>query len=249
MVCHAYTEQLCHVYLITNRHAVPPAGKEASIKVRVTTHSSTGAEIKEMLIPVVGPDGHYLPTVRNHPRYDLVAIRITRNLKENSVECCFVDTNLFATRQVLLKENVTLGDELFLLGYPDGIFEEKNTSPILRQGIISTDPTEDYSVNQSLQAKFGLPPAIPGFLIDANVFPGSSGSMVILRPQLFTQEAPGVVGVKGQANFYVLGLVFGSLPIDDVAIGAKQRMGLGLVLSADTILDTLALFGTDHTSN
>ncbi len=242
MVCHAFSEQLCHAYLITNRHAIPPAGRKADLRVRITRHVSGTPEITDMTIPVVGRDGRYLPTVRINPHFDVIAIRITQNLKDNSVDCCFVDTNLFATKDVISREKVTLEDEVFLLGYPDGIYEERNTSPILRQGVIATNPKEDFSVNTRLQQQFGLPATIPGFLIDANVFPGSNGSIVILRPQLFSQPAEGIVQVKGTTPFYVLGVVFGSLPITDLAIRTRQRMGLGIVLSADTIIDTIKLF-------
>ncbi len=242
MVCHAYTERLCKAYLITNKHAIPSVGREASIRVRVTTTSSTTPEIKYVTLPIVGADGRYQPTVRVNPDFDVVAIEITKDLKFNSIDCCFIDTNLFATREVVVKEGLTLGDEIYLLGYPAGIYEEKNTSPILRQGVIATDPKSDFSVNGALRAEFGLPPIIPGFLIDANVFPGSSGSMVILKPQLLSQIADGVVGVRGHLNFYILGVVFGSLPIADSALHANQRMGLGMVLSADTILKTIEQF-------
>jgi len=240
MVCHAYTGKLCKVYLITNRHAIPPVGRQAEIQVRVT-RTGTTPQITNIVIQVVDADGRYLPTVRVNPQFDVVAIKITQNLKDNSVECFFVDTDLFATKEVVSREKLTLGDEIFLLGYPAGIYEEKNTSPILRQGVIATDPKVAFSVNQNLQREFQLPPTIPGFLIDANVFPGSSGSIVILRPTLFTQPAEGVIEARGKTP-YVLGVVFGSLPIMDAAIGSKQRMGLGIVLSADTILDTIKLF-------
>ena len=66
--------------------------------------------------------------------------------------------------------------------------------------------------------------------------------MVILRPHLFTQPVEWIVEARGTTPFYVLRVIFGSLPIADTAIGAKQRMGLGVVLSADTILDTFKLF-------
>ncbi len=217
------------MYLITNKHAIPPAGRQADIHVRVTKRFTT-PEITDLVVPVVGADGHYLPTVRVNPEFDVVAIKITQNLKDNSVDCCFVDTNLFATKEVVSREKLTLGDEIFLLGYPAGIYEENNTSPILRQGVIATDPTMEFSVNQNLRREFQLPSTIPGFLIDANVFPGSSGSIVILRPRLFTQPAEGVVEVRGKTPFYILGVVFGSLPITDSAIRTKQRMGLGIVL-------------------
>ena len=255
MVCHAVDEKLCKVYLITNRHAIPATGKAASIQVRVTSETPIGREIKNLTIPVVGGDGNYLSTVRVNPQFDVVAIKITDALVKNSVQCCFIDTVGFATHDIITKAGLSLGDEIFLLGYPDAIFEERNTSPILRQGVIATDPKEDFSVNVRLQRQYGLPATIPGYLIDANVFPGSSGSMVILKPQAMTIEDNGIVGVASVARqqFYILGIVFASIPIDDVALHPKnsksgfalQRMGLGMVLSTDTILNTLKLFDSN----
>jgi len=88
-----------------------------------------------------------------------------------------------------------------------------------------------------------LPEKIDGFLIDAQVFPGSSGSLVILKPQVAT------VNSKGTAVFdrtkkipYLLGIISGSLPIFDPILKSGQRMGLGIVYSADAIKDTIEHF-------
>jgi hypothetical protein len=242
MVCHPDTPKTCHVFLITNKHAIPPRGTPAAIRLRVATDVSGHAEVKSLSVPIVGDDGEYLPSVRVNPNFDVVAIKITQLVKSNGVNCCFIDTDLFATKAVLAREKLTLGDQVFLLGYPAGIYDQNNASPILRQGVMATDPKSEFSFNAELQHNFGLPSAIPGFLIDANVYPGSSGSMVILRPQLLAQEAEGVVGVRGASNFYVLGVIFGSIPMSDVAIHSTERIGLGLVLCADTILETTRQF-------
>jgi hypothetical protein len=105
----------------------------------------------------------------------------------------------------------------------------------LRIGIIATDPHEDFAFNPELRQKYGLPSKIPGFLIDANVFPGSSGSMVIRRTNIVQGFSPG-----GKASVaYILGIVSGSIPIDD--LGEKQRMGLGVVYAASSVKELIDL--------
>lgn len=61
-------------------------------------------------------------------------------------------------------------EEVVFIGYPSGIRDEKNASPLIRRGITSTPVWNDYEGK-------------PFFLIDAGVFPGSSGSPVFILNQ------------------------------------------------------------------
>jgi hypothetical protein len=45
---------------------------------------------------------------------------------------------------------------------------------------------------------------------------------------------------------YVLGIVSGSIPVADPALGTTQRMGLGIVYSADAIRTVIELFPKQH---
>lgn len=88
-----------------------------------------------------------------------------------------------------------------------------------------------------------MPNHIDGFLIDANVFPGSSGSLVILKPQ------PTTIGPQGQTVVssakkrpYLLGIVSMSIPIIDVNLRSVQRLGLGVVYSVETVIETIDHF-------
>jgi hypothetical protein len=74
-------------------------------------------------------------------------------------------------------------ESLVFVGYPDGLFDQVNLMPIMRQAMTATALQLDYE-------------GIPGFLISASVFPGSSGSPVLICDQ-------GAYSVKG-------GLVLGS---------------------------------------
>ncbi|EGZ3995501.1 trypsin-like peptidase domain-containing protein [Salmonella enterica subsp. enterica serovar Wichita] len=58
-------------------------------------------------------------------------------------------------------------EEIIMIGYPNGIWDEKHNLPIIRKGITATHPKLPYNNN-------------PEFMIDAACFPGSSGSPVFL---------------------------------------------------------------------
>lgn len=65
------------------------------------------------------------------------------------------------------EEGFTALEEILMVGYPNGIWDEKNNLPILRKGITATPISYDYGGKEE-------------FLIDAACFPGSSGSPVFL---------------------------------------------------------------------
>lgn len=58
-------------------------------------------------------------------------------------------------------------EDILMVGYPIGLWDEKNNYPIFRKGITATHPANDYNGNSV-------------FMIDAACFPGSSGSPVFI---------------------------------------------------------------------
>jgi hypothetical protein len=234
-----------HIFLVTNKHVLPKEGNEKSVNIRVNTRGGDKFQVQQIIIPIVGKDGKYLPTVILHPQqdFDVAVVHITEEVLKHGIEGTWIPYSLFVTKEKLKAENITVGDEIFLLGYPNAIYDPRNVSPILREGTISTIPTEEYFFNENIRKKFNLPEKIDGFLIDANVFPGSSGSLVILKQQPTTIGPQGETVVSRDKKIpYLLGIISGSIPIHDQALGSTQRMALGIVYSADTIKETIELF-------
>lgn len=58
-------------------------------------------------------------------------------------------------------------EDILMVGYPIGLWDEVNNFPIFREGITATHPAKDYNGRKE-------------FLIDAACYPGSSGSPVFL---------------------------------------------------------------------
>jgi hypothetical protein len=130
-----------------------------------------------------------------------------------------------------------------MIGYPAGLYDERNASPIWRIGIIATSPLVGYAFTPLYQKAYKLPSFIDGFLVDAPVYPGSSGSAVVIKPQPMSFDSPGGVMAGGPRSItYVLGLISDSIPIADFDGTFPARIGIGIVQSADAVNDTIEAF-------
>jgi hypothetical protein len=76
-------------------------------------------------------------------------------------------------------------EDVVFVGYPSGIYDAGNLTPIVRRGITATPLALDY--NRS-----------PAFLVDASVFPGSSGSPVLLLNRGFSPMKTGGISFGGK---------------------------------------------------
>ena len=129
-------------------------------------------------------------------------------------------------------------EEVVFIGYPNGIFDSKNLMPVIRRGTTATHLQIDYEGK-------------PLFLIDASVFPGSSGSPVLIAN---TGSYASKSGFNvGASRVLFLGIIssvaireehgqiaFISSPVSQIPIVKTQQMiDLGIVYKASTILDTV----------
>jgi hypothetical protein len=239
------------IYLITNRHILPPEGAAKEIQIRVVATQNDGVtKIEEISVPIVGSNGKYLPSVRVHPdpATDVAAVNIGTAAFSSKFQLLikalttgkYLNSSMLLPTRQMDSESIGVGTQVYILGYPAAIFDPRNVSPVLRVGVISTDPQDGFSFNEELRRNVGFPEHINGFLLDANIYPGSSGSLVVLAP-----ESCGC-GDKAPGRAYILGIVSGSIPIFDASLHAYSRIGLGMVYSADTIKEVLDSFSVTH---
>jgi hypothetical protein len=128
-------------------------------------------------------------------------------------------------------------EEVTFVGYPDGIFDTANLLPVFRRGITATPLQIDYNGK-------------PVFLVDASVFPGSSGSPVYIynlgtygtRKSL--QRGPRIffLGVIAEVAYRENegSLEFRSIPTSLVPmVVTKEMIDLGVVFKASTVVETV----------
>ena len=123
---------------------------------------------------------------------------------------------------------VEVGDDILVAGYPRGFYDDVNLFPIVKAGIIASR----WGANFRGQ---------PCFLIDAKLFPGSSGSVVVSKPIDFLIKDGSPMFSKDK-QFALLGIFSGEpqlleepVEIGDLTITRKSGFDLGLVWYAQAI--------------
>lgn len=127
--------------------------------------------------------------------------------------------------------NIPLGEDVFFLGYPLGLgaANVSKLSPLIRSGMVALKNSDK------------------SFLIDANVYPGSSGSPVFYKPTL-AQKDKGSVAIGNMRAMKFIGIVNSNISTVEEAISRKtgrvrtvfeENSGLGTVFSATLIEEIL----------
>jgi hypothetical protein len=223
------------VYLITNRHVV----EGATQVVGYFTKAAAGG----------GPDvGNVfwvdltLPKAwRRHPdsEIDLCALPLSKPLvaielaKKDSAYFVAPSSTMLATHEQLSALDAFL--PIIFVGYPNGIFDVRNFTPLLRQGFTASHPALDFCGR-------------PDLVVDASVFPGSSGSPVLAYG----------LSIKGNViNYRILGVLrsvlyaddggkleFHDIPTAQVPLVTFRRfLNLGVVIKAPEVARLLTEFG------
>lgn len=125
-------------------------------------------------------------------------------------------------------EALSAVEEIIMIGYPTGLWDQKHNLPIFRRGITASHPAIDFN-------------GLPDFVIDMACFPGSSGSPVIFyRPPTSQRDAVfGLLGILHSGPTY---RVKGSIEVIDIPTVAtpisvtKMMIHLGYVVKAHQLV-------------
>ncbi len=133
-------------------------------------------------------------------------------------------------------------EDVYMIGYPNGLWDKKNNMAIIRKGLTATPYSIDFNGNKQ-------------FLIDMSVYPGSSGSPILLYDNGFTSRN-GTISIGGN-HIWLLGIVFqvfqrcitGDVNIESTPIASVKLtsssfvpINLGIVIKAERLLDFISIF-------
>ncbi|MEQ9518187.1 MAG: serine protease [Parvibaculum sp.] len=132
-------------------------------------------------------------------------------------------------------------ENIIMIGYPNGLWDQKNNLPIFRKGVLATNYKQDWNGKKE-------------FLIDAACFPGSSGSPVMLFDVASYQTRKGTF--LGSSRIKLLGVLYagpqhtveGEVKI--VMVPTQQRTislagipnNLGIIIKAEQLLAFEGIF-------
>lgn len=133
-----------------------------------------------------------------------------------------------------IEEEFLAIEEVLMIGYPRGIWDEVNNMPIVRRGLTATNLTLDYNGKGE-------------FLIDIAAFNGSSGSPIYIYNSGPYQTKK---SIKLGGRIYLIGVLYSGplFPIQGQVIDDKTKTGkelvsstipmnLGIVIKSKKILD------------
>ncbi|WP_427872345.1 S1 family peptidase [Flavobacterium sp. MMS24-S5] len=226
--------------IITNRHVINGANKiflyfRKSINGQPENGSAFVVEIHNTVKNVIA---------HPNPKIDLVAIPIASIINQLAINGVVPFTVGFTEKEVpsdeFQKKEFKAFEEIYMIGYPRGLWDEINNMPIVREGITATSPYLDYNGSRE-------------FLIDIAAFGGFSGSPVFMYNNSGYSDKSGGINVGG-SRLYLLGVLYSGPQYSINGTVTKSQpgsqadktesqipMNLGYVIKASEILAFEAL--------
>ena len=152
--------------IVSNRHVVENASETIITFTLADTNSFPSSEVHKIRI-----DNKAFPWI-NHPdaSVELSVLPLAPVLNHMQAQgkkpFFFALNSSFIADDEYLK-SITQTDEVIMIGYPGGLWDDVNNQPIFRKGILATSPRKNFQGRRE-------------FLIDMPVYWGSSGSPVLL---------------------------------------------------------------------
>jgi S1-C subfamily serine protease len=199
-------------YLVTSRHVVSRNSPDA-IEAELHSDSRKSSSSELVTIPLFDSDGRQMWI--GHPtlgaKADVAAIEISKVVKP---------THFFQpiTRQNFLPLTMTrlpMGENVMVIGYPEGFYDDVHKLPILKSGTIATAFPTQFRRQ-------------PYFLIDARLDEGNSGSPVFTKPRSSIQMNDGLVQHLNTSIFHFVGIASSNIP-DSIIPNKKTSMDLSQV--------------------
>lgn len=152
---------------------------------------------------------------------DLVAIPIASTLNDmakRNINVFYrtISPDIIPTKKQI--EELAAVEDITFIGYPSGLYDSFNVSSIIRRGITATPIWNDFKGERA-------------FLIDAGVFPGSSGSPVFILNQ----------GSYASNNGIIIGsrILFVGVLTESIVRNGQVFLGLGKVINSMTMIEHL----------
>lgn len=235
------------IYLVTALHNVTKV-RDKGLK-NIDIRLNTSDNIIWVSIPI---DEFY-----SHPEqaegYECIDVAVAKIQLNSDIDNETFSINLLATDVIIEMEQVTLGDEIAIVGlFTNHIGKQKN-QPIVRIGNICAMPTD------KVETRVG---SMQAYLVEARSMGGISGSPVLVHlesmrgtTELIATDSGTAIATtyappKSGNLYYCIGLVHGHYDIDEIThdaviddfIGSKKQninMGVAIVVPSNKIIETI----------
>ena len=215
-------------WLVTNRHVALPKVNDKEILPDTFIFNLRQIVNDEVQwLPISLNQAEYQRRLKLHSNADIdVALIDVGDLIMEKIKSGVSVMNYAGVTSEHLPQNsqtsINVGDDILVAGYPRGFYDMKNKFPIVKSGVIASKWGSHFNGN-------------PYFLIDAKLFPGSSGSVVLTKPQYVAVINEKLMYNKNGAYIF-LGIFSGEpirknapIELEDMTIVKKDSYNVGIV--------------------
>jgi hypothetical protein len=235
------------LFIVTNKHVLGDSreSREAAQTIEVRLNVTRDGRIQGYPVTYQVRDPNGTVHWREHPDPDVdvmafdatvIAIKIT------DLSSKWADYSLFIDEKKVEEHDISMGDDVVILGYPLAVHQGNTFLPMLKSGTLGS------KLGLKLQDSVPVPGGgarsreLPAFLVDGAIVPGSSGSPVVLKP------VPGRI-VKGNIFLgvpppFLLGIISETKTVEIVTPKgpALSIPGLAIAFDASTIREVIESF-------
>jgi hypothetical protein len=230
------------VVLVTNRHVLAPADLGAAGTVRVVTPAAAPGDPTRPLFGQRATAVTHNPVFVTHvnDNVDVAVMGMDGLSMRGPYEPFYrsLPLSMFENEKALAELDAI--ELVTFIGYPNSLHDRVNMTPIARRGWTATPISLDYGGR-------------PAFLIDASVFPGSSGSPVFVVNNgshvdrqgrtVFSGDWVVPLGIVAAVHLHTAtGEIIQA--IDSPRVAVRQTMNLGVVYKTRTITEAINRFLT-----
>lgn len=221
------------IHLVSNKHVLEGAD---SIAITFTMAKDGEADVGNAIrLPIT----NVAANVVGHPDPDVDIAVLTCtglfNLLPNKLYFKAASYDMLATFN---EPELSVAENVYFVGYPDNRYDITNNLPLIRTGLIASHPKYDFNGK-------------PVFIIDAQVFPGSSGSPVYI--DLTYENMKNGQIVVGKRDIKLLGIVSATMVRNNqlqaiqtaTNFVTQEVLGLGIVFKATAIKELIDSIPTD----
>jgi S1-C subfamily serine protease len=223
-----------HLFLVTNKHVVKDA-TDGTIFLIKSNDDDTPKFGERVTMRFENFEARWY----GHPDD---AIDVTMMYIDDSLATTFTTGFYRSIPSFMIPADSTFEDleaieQVTFIGYPQGLYDTVNLIPIARRGVTATPPSINYEGK-------------PQFLVDASVFPGSSGSPVfIVGPSFRSREKSlqysdrqmfvGILAAGWEITSRMKADIVPRPTGFDIITPFSQMLGLGVVFKPSTIMETI----------
>lgn len=158
--------------IVTNKHVINGA---LDITVRFHASNLNGEKVNSQCEFVIPTDEFFMHPNENVDLCAMPIARIFELLEEDNIKPYYYGISLQQIPKYDKLNRFLPTEDIVVVGYPNGLWDDLNNYPIFRKGILATGPSTNYKGEKE-------------FLIDCAIYPGSSGSPVLSIKEVIHKE-------------------------------------------------------------